>query len=108
MPSLARKSSASPHRLAALDGGERMRSRGVAADTGGDRLWEIADVALYLGVPRSAVYKMTAPSSRNPIPHFKLGRLLRFRKVDIDAWLGLWAVSPVDALSRAQQQARGR
>lgn len=74
--------------------------------TGGDSLWGIADVALYLGVPRSAIYKMTAPKSRNPIPHFKLGRLLRFRKADIDAWLSLWAVSPVDALSRAQRLAR--
>ena len=27
-------------------------------------LWKVSDVALYLGLPQSSIYKMTAPKSR--------------------------------------------
>ena len=72
-----------------------------------ERLWDIEDVASYLGIPLSSVYKMTARRSRNPIPHLKVGGRLRFRKADIDAWLELWAVTPTETLARARRRARG-
>ena len=71
-----------------------------------DRLWVIEDVALYLGVPKSSVYKMTAAGSTNPIPHLKIGGLLRFRKQEIAQWLDLWAVSSLGRLTRAARHAR--
>ena len=71
------------------------------------KLWDIEDVATYLGIPLSSVYKMTAKRSTNPIPHLKIGGRLRFRKADIDAWLDLWAVAPTEALTRARARATG-
>ena len=71
-----------------------------------ERLWVIEDVARYLGIPRSSVYKMTAARSKNPIPHLKIGGLLRFRKPEIDQWLDLWAVSSLPRLTRARGHAR--
>ena len=71
-----------------------------------ERLWVIEDVAQYLGIPRSSVYKMTSARSKNPIPHLKIGGLLRFRKPEIDQWLDLWAVSSLPRLTRAARHAR--
>jgi len=70
----------------------------------GEKLWGIESVADYLGIPKSSVYKMTAARGREQIPHVKLGGLLRFRKADIDRWLDLLAVLPIerdDAEARA-------
>lgn len=73
-----------------------------------ERLWEIEDVALYLGIPKSSVYKMTARGGRERIPYVKLGGRLRFRKADIDHWLDLLAVVPSAGLERAKKKALGR
>jgi len=69
-------------------------------------LWSVEDVAGYLGVPTSAVYKMTARGSTNPIPHLKIGGRLRFRQGDIDEWLDLWSVSSLERLATARSKAR--
>lgn len=45
---------------------------------------DVGQVATYLGVPKSTVY---AYSMRERIPHFHIGKLLRFRRADIDTWL---------------------
>jgi excisionase family DNA binding protein len=71
-----------------------------------DRLWGIEDAAEYLGVPVSAVYKMTSRGSRSPIPHVKLGGRLRFRKADIDRWLDLLSVGSLETLSKIKSAAR--
>ena len=68
-------------------------------------LWGIEEVARYLGLPTSSVYKMTAERARDRIPHLKLGGRLRFRRADIDRWLDLLSVSPIDNLSRAKSAA---
>lgn len=74
----------------------------------GERLWGIEDVAAYLGIPKSSVYKMTARGGRERIPYVKLGGRLRFRKSDIDRWLDLLLVSPMEHLERAKRRALGR
>ena len=71
-----------------------------------DRLWGIEDAADYLGVPVSAVYKMTSQRSRSPIPHVKLGGRLRFRKADLDRWLDLLSVGSLETLSKVKTAAR--
>ena len=100
MPSPASQSN--PWSASLSPGGNRPS---FTATTDYDRLWRIGEVSRYLGVPRSAVYKMTAARSSNPIPHLKLGRLLRFRKADIDEWLDCWAVSSTNELARARARA---
>lgn len=44
----------------------------------------IKDVADYLKVRRSTIYNFVEQKS---IPHYRLGRQIRFRKEDIDRWM---------------------
>jgi len=75
-------------------------------ETKRDRLWGIEDVAAYLGVPVGSIYKMTRKRARNPIPHLKIGGRLRFRRGEIERWLDLWSVSPIETLEKAASAAR--
>jgi excisionase family DNA binding protein len=50
-------------------------------------LWEVKDLAEYLRIPASSVYKMTAPRAASGLPVIRCGQLLRFRRSDIDKWL---------------------
>lgn len=47
-------------------------------------LMDVGKVSIYLGIPKSTIY---AYSMRSKIPHLHVGKLLRFRKSDIDTWL---------------------
>ena len=49
-----------------------------------DKLWNSAQVAQYLDVAVSTIRKWVHYGF---IPHNKLGRLVKFRKADIDEWL---------------------
>ena len=73
-----------------------------------DRLWSVSDVAAYLNIPVSSVYKMTGKKARLRIPHLRIAGRLRFRKTAIDHWLELLTVSDVDVLSKAIGKARVR
>lgn len=68
-------------------------------------LWGIEEVSLYLGIPESSIYKMTA---KGVIPHVKLGGRVRFRQADIDRWLDLLMVSNMKTLARAKEAAQAR
>ena len=41
-------------------------------------LWNVSEVASYLAVPKSWVYDRTQCKCSNRIPHFKIGKYLRF------------------------------
>lgn len=62
-----------------------------------DELMSVGQLATYLGVSKDWVYQRTA-KIEIPIAT-KAGRLLRFRKAAIDAWLALAAVPNLAALS---------
>lgn len=47
----------------------------------------VEEVAQYLRLPASSVYKMTCPSAELQLPHLKVGGRLRFIKADIDDFL---------------------
>ncbi len=49
-----------------------------------DELWDIGRLSQYLGVKRSTLYTMV---ERKEIPHYRIGKLARFRPAEIDAWL---------------------
>jgi excisionase family DNA binding protein len=49
-----------------------------------DRWMSVEDVAAYLGVRRGTVYKWV---ERLGLPARKVGRLLRFKRSEIDAWV---------------------
>ena len=65
-------------------------------------LWKISDVAQYLGIPLSGIYKMTGPKSGLRIPHVRIAGKVRFRKADIDEWLNLLAVKDDGLLAKVQ------
>ncbi|MGZ8857241.1 MAG: helix-turn-helix domain-containing protein [Candidatus Aminicenantales bacterium] len=50
-----------------------------------DRRWlSVDDVAVYLGIGRGTVYKWV---ERYALPAKKVGRLLKFRRAEIDEWM---------------------
>ena len=49
-----------------------------------DGLWDIGRLSQYLGVKRSTLYTMI---ERKEIPHYRIGKLARFRPAEIDEWL---------------------
>ena len=68
-------------------------------------LWNISDVASYLQIPISSVYKMTARRATVRIPYIRIGGKLRFRRSDVDRWLELLTVSNLETLARVRQKA---
>ncbi len=44
----------------------------------------IDELSQYLGIKKSSLYSMV---ERREIPFYKIGRLVRFKKTDIDAWV---------------------
>ena len=49
-----------------------------------DRWLSVAEIAEYLGVKRDTIYKWI---TRKNMPAHKVGRLWKFRKEEIDAWI---------------------
>jgi excisionase family DNA binding protein len=45
------------------------------------------ELAERLKVKRIWIFEMTRQRQRNPIPHYKVGRYLRFNWKDVGAWL---------------------
>jgi len=52
------------------------------------------EAARYIRLPISGIYERTHPGAADPIPHIRLGRLLRFRQVDLDRWLAARKTAP--------------
>ena len=52
-----------------------------------DGLLTVSEVAAALRVPVSWVYERTRRSGTDQIPHFKLGKYLRFRWSTVREWL---------------------
>jgi excisionase family DNA binding protein len=47
----------------------------------------IEEASPYLRLPISSIYERTAPGAVDPIPHVRIGRLVRFKRADLDRWL---------------------
>lgn len=50
----------------------------------GDPLIGVEELAAFLAVPATWVYERT---SARAIPHFRVGRYIRFRASDVESWL---------------------
>lgn len=55
-------------------------------------VFDVKQLSEYLNVPDTWVYRQT---SDHNIPHYKLGRHLRFKKTEIDKWLEEKSVNPI-------------
>lgn len=61
-----------------------------------DSLLGVKDLAEYIGVGIQWVYERV---QLKEIPYIKVGKLLRFRKSDIDTWLDGLKIPPMNSLS---------
>ena len=59
---------------------------------------DVNGVAEYLGLAASTIYDKVRDME---MPHTRLGNLIRFRKTDIDQWLGENTVRPHPSLQKA-------
>jgi excisionase family DNA binding protein len=56
----------------------------VAPHNLGDRWLSVDEIAIYLGIKRDTVYKWI---ERRNLPAHKAGRLWKFRRDEVDAWV---------------------
>jgi excisionase family DNA binding protein len=54
----------------------------------------IDDVSKYLGIKRSTLYQKV---ERREIPFYRFGRLIRFKKADIELWTEGFRSEPIDS-----------
>jgi excisionase family DNA binding protein len=52
-----------------------------------DNFLTIDELAKKLKVPKSWLYRRTMEKGSDSIPHFKIGKYLRFSEADIFAWI---------------------
>lgn len=71
----------------------------------GDGLMSSEELADYLGVSKDWIYQRTA---KNEIPFGKVGRLVKFRRSEIDRWLTARSVPAVTSLSAPLPGKRAR
>ncbi len=62
-----------------------------------DEMWDIKELSAYLGIKRSTLYARITE-----IPHYKINRLMRFRKAEIDVWLEGRRHDPIAMHTRAR------
>lgn len=66
-----------------------------------DKIYTPESLAIYLQVDTSWIYKIV---SLRKIPFFKMGKYLRFRKSDIDAWHKSLTQRPVTPLTLVKKK----
>jgi excisionase family DNA binding protein len=66
---------------------------------------KIQDLSLYLGIKVSTLYAMVGDKK---IPHYKVGRLVRFKKAEIDEWIGTKQISCKGATARVEKAVKPR
>lgn len=59
----------------------------------GDRWMGVPETAAYLGVIQRTVYRLI---NTEKIPAYKIGRVIRLKREDVDAWLESRRVHPGD------------
>ena len=88
--------------MGAVDFGAILRDETDTETTMEDRWLSVDEIATYLGIKRETVYKWI---DEKQMPAHKVGRLWKFRKDEVDAWVrsGDAASSSSDAASRSSR-----
>lgn len=60
----------------------------------------IKEVSEYLGIKKSSLYSRV---EKKEVPHYKIGRLIRFKKSEIDPWMGKFKSEPLDLYAEARR-----
>ena len=66
-------------------------SNSLSPETAAPAIWDAADAARYLRVHPRTITRM---AKRGEIPAIHLGRLWRFRRTDLDAWIEARIATP--------------
>lgn len=66
---------------------------------------KIEAISAYLGLNVKTLYAMVESSS---IPHYRIGRLIRFKKEDIDLWMEAKKVADRNPLAKSKRIFRSR
>ena len=61
---------------------------------------DIHDLSVCLSIKRSTLYAMV---ENGELPHYKVGRLIRFRKSDVDKWMESHRSGNIDVGQRAKR-----
>ncbi len=71
------------------------QKNGITIST--EEILNLEKAAVYVGISKSTIYKYT---STKEIPHFKRGKRLFFKKVELDEWLTKNKVSSRDEIDK--------
>ncbi len=52
-----------------------------------ERFVPIKEAAAFLGVPESYLYARTAKKGKAQVPHHRIGKYVRFRLSELEAWV---------------------
>jgi len=63
-----------------------------------NKFFTICELSPYLAIKEKTLYAMVSAGN---IPHYKIGRLVRFKKTEIDAWMESQKVNPPDHAGKA-------
>jgi len=64
----------------------------------------IKEVSEYLGIKKSSLYSRV---EKKEIPHYRVGRLIRFKKSEIDPWMEKFKSAPLDLHAEARRILKG-
>ena len=64
-----------------------------------NEIFTVEQLSDYLKIPKSCLYQKVM---RREIPFYRIGRLLRFKRSDIDQWLDAHRVETFDAKGKAK------
>lgn len=59
--------------------------------------WDIADLSSYLKIKVKTIYAMTSD-----IPHYRVGKLIRFKKQEIDSWMENKRVKAFEGINKSK------
>jgi excisionase family DNA binding protein len=80
-----------------------IRQKGDHTETQPSGFLKIQDIANYLGIKTSTLYSMV---EEKKVPHYRIGRLIRFKKSEIDEWMGEQKEGVVDVKMEAKKVIR--
>ena len=63
-------------------------------------LLSVDDLSEYLNIKKSTVYSLL---ENGELPHYKIGRLIRCKRSDVDAWMESHRIESIDAGQRAKK-----
>ncbi len=74
-------------------------------NTGLEPYVDIAQAAAFLRVPKSYLYARTAKKGKAQVPHHRIGKYVRFRLSELEAWVQAQGNGASDPLVRRQADA---